>query len=416
MSAWAGNVLRRPVVPTLIAVGVVVASVAGTVAVAGTGGGRGGGARSAAPAGPPPVRNAAWVVDGAHDASSLSALTGFWVGADVVVRGGVDGLHAMKRADGSAAWDLPTPGGGDLCGMSAGVDGGVGIVASHGDSGTRGAAGSADCSVVSGVDLATGKVLWTTPVSSSFGDPDAGAADYAVVGGVAVIDSDRDKAETGILALDLKTGVEKWKHSGECEHRHGAFAVAGAVAEARVAIAEVCQGQETVRVLDAVSGGVVADAPAPVMADAAHPQVLSVDPLAVADGGGNPRAQVSVGKDVLCVGGHEASCWSAHGLAVVPRELPNASAEHHDVYPVLGTRDAARVVTTGVPGHTRASLCRVAADGGVVLEADLSQPVSDYLGRSGTAGSYYVYGDANDLFVVDPRPNGQTAVIDVRLG
>lgn len=412
MSASSRNVWRGPVVPSLIAVGVVVASVAGTVAVAGNGGGRGGSARTATPAGPPPVRNAAWVVDGAHDASSLSALTGFWLGADVVVRGGVDGLHAMKRSDGSAAWDLPTPGSGDLCGMSAGVDSGIGIVASQGDSKTRGASRSADCSVVSGVDIATGKVLWTTPVSSSFGDPDAGAADYAVVNGVAVIDSDRDKAETGIIGLDAKTGVEKWKHSGECEHRPKAFAMAGA----KVAIAEVCQGQETVRVLDAVSGGVVADTGTPVVADAAQPQVLSTDPLAVADGGSNPRAQVSVGKDVLCSAGHAVSCWNAHGAAVVPRGLPNVSGEHHDVYAVFGTGDAARVVTTGVPGHTRASLCRIAADGTVAVEADLSQPVSDYLGRSGTAGTYSVYGDAKDLFLVDPRPNGQAAVIDVRLG
>ncbi|MFD0630700.1 hypothetical protein ACFQ9X_02595 [Catenulispora yoronensis] len=94
-----GNVLRGPVLPSLIAIGVLAASVAGTIAL--TGKDSTASASSPTRTAPPPVRNAAWVVNGAHDAPSLSALTGFWIGPDVVVRGGVDGLHAMKRADGS---------------------------------------------------------------------------------------------------------------------------------------------------------------------------------------------------------------------------------------------------------------------------------------------------------------------------
>ncbi|GAA1998387.1 hypothetical protein [Catenulispora subtropica] len=434
----ATNVLRGPVLPSLIAVGIVAASVVGTVTL--TGKHSGSASAASAPATPPPVRNAAWVVNGAHDAPELSALTGFWIGSDIVVRGGVDGLHAMRRGDGSAAWDLPTPGGGDLCGMSAAVDDGVGIVASQGTTETRGGAGSADCSVVSGVDVTSGKVLWTTPMSSSFGDPDAGAADYAATGGTAIVDSDRDQAETGVVGLDVKTGVQKWKYGGECEHRGKGFSAAGG----HVVVAEVCQGQAKIRVLDAVTGGAVAGAAVPNLGGATHPQVVSADPLVVADDGSSPkalsfgaggpvtvtdlgglfatlsdkgasRAQVSVGKDVLCFGGHQASCWTAGGTPTTPHGLPNEGAEHHDVYPVLGTGATARIVTTGVPGHTRASLCRVTGDGTVVVEADLSQPVSDYLGKSGTAGSYYLYADAKDLYLVDPQPSGRAAVIDVRL-
>jgi hypothetical protein len=86
------------------------------------------------------------------------------------------------------------------------------------------------------------------------------------------------------------------------------------------------------------------------------------------------------------------------------------------VYIVSGGGDAARVITTSVPGHPRASLCRIAADGTVTIEADLSQPASDYLGKNGSASTYYAYSDAKDLYLVDPHPAGETSVIDVRLG
>ncbi|MFD0630699.1 PQQ-binding-like beta-propeller repeat protein [Catenulispora yoronensis] len=330
--------------------------------------------------------------------------------------------------------------------MSAGVDAGVGIVATQGTAQTRVNAAS-ECAVISAIDIASGKVLWTTPASMSFGDPDAGAADYAAAGGMAIIDSDRATAGTGIVALDLKTGEQKWKHPGDCEHRPHAFAVSGT----KVAIAEVCSGQPqaTVKVLDAATGAEVPNAAVPAgaaMAGVSHPEIVSADPVVAVDDGTTPkalsfggvatpvavsgldglmaaltanaatRAQVGVGAGVLCAGGHQAACWGADGKAVAPRGLPNAAAEHHDVYAVVGNADVARVVTTGVPGHPRASLCRVAGDGGVVVEADLSQAVSDYLGKSGNPGSYSVYGDAKDLFLLDPHPNGRAAVIDVRLG
>ncbi|NUP51388.1 MAG: PQQ-like beta-propeller repeat protein [Catenulispora sp.] len=419
----------------------VAASVAGTIALTGNHHSSSGSATQT-PAAPPPVRNAAWVADGAQDASTLSALTGFWIGPDVVVRGGIDGLHAMKRSDGTAAWDLPTPGGGDVCGMSPGIDGGVGIVAAQGTAATL-KGSSASCSVISGIDVASGKVLWTTQLSGPFGDPAAGAADYAALAGMAVVDSDQSGAQVGIVALDLKTGVEKWKHQGDCTHLPHSFAAAGG----RVAIAEVCQNQPqaTVRVLDAATGAAVADAAVPKLPGQPRPFIVTADPVVVADdgdhakalafGAGAPvavsgldglfdapgkqqesRAQVSVGGGVLCASEPTPVCWGTAGQPLVPRGLPNAGAAHQDAYPVVGAADAARLVTVGVATHPRASLCRVAPDGKVVVEADLSQPVSDYLGQNGIAAPYAVYADAKDLFVVDPHPNGRAAVIDVRLG
>src|SRR5205823_3594601 len=95
---------------------------------------------------------------------------------------------------------------------------------------------------------------------------------------------------------------------------------------------------------------------------------------------GPSRAQVTAGRGVVCAGGRQAVCWGATGSVLAVRGLPNAGADHHDVYVVDGGGDAARLITTGVPGHSRASLCRIGTDGSVTVEADLSQPVSDYLG------------------------------------
>jgi hypothetical protein len=420
--------LRGPVLPCLLAVGIAAGSIAGTIAVTGS--------HHKAPVGPavpPPVRNAVWTVDGAHDAPSLGALSGFWIGTDVVVRGSLDGLHAMKRTDGTSAWGLPTPGGGSVCGMSSGLDGGIGIVVSQ-------AAGNGMCSSVSAVDVATGKALWTTQVSTEFGSPDAGAEEYGVESGVAVVDSDQDTSATGVIGLDLHSGAVKWRHSSGCDHRPAAFGVGGG----KVAVAETCQGQAAIHVLDAASGAAAPGVATTPLAAAPHPQILSTDPLVFADDSASPknltfaagthatvtaldgvftnltangpsRAQVAVGGGVLCAG-RQVACWTAGGTPVTPRGLPNADAAHHDAYVVGGSGDAARVITTSVPGHLRASLCRVGADGTVTVEADLSQPVSDYLGKNGYASTYYAYSDAKDLYLVDPHPAGQTSVIDVRLG
>ena len=434
------NALRGPVLPTLLAVGIAAASVVGTIALT-----HKHSSTAAGPTTPPPVHNAAWTVDGAQNAPSLSALTGFWIGTDVVVRGSVDGLHAMKRSDGTSAWDLPTPTGGNVCGMSAAADSktGIGIVVSQGTT-----SGVGSCDAVSAIDIASGKTLWTKDVSAEFGSPEAGAADYGIASGIAVVDSDQNGSATGVIGLDLGTGTVKWRHSAGCDHRPDAFAVTGG----RIALAEACQDQTTVRVLDAATGDPVPGVTPPSVAGTPHPRILSADPLAIADDGSAPkalafgsgappppptppptavsnvdklfsalgangpsRAQITVGKDVLCVGGRIA-CWTARGAAVSPRGLPNDGAAHHNVHVVTGAGDAARVVTGGLPGHPRASLCRIAADGTATVEADLSQPVSDYVGDSGSVGSFYAYGDAKDLYLVSPNPVGQTAVIDVRLG
>ena len=129
------------------------------------------------------------------------------------------------------------------------------------------------------------------------------------------------------------------------------------------------------------------------------------------------RAEVSVGGGVLCIGGPAADCFTMAGQAITLRPLPGALQSPHDVIAVDAlTGDAARVLTIPNAAQPRAVLCRMNADGTYVAEAELSLPVSKFLGADG-AMTYpvFAYGDAKDLILVAQRPGGQSAIVDVRL-
>src|SRR5205807_5955439 len=81
-----------------------------------------------------------------------NATVGSWLYDGLVVRGGVDGVVAYRTAHGDQAWTLPIPGGSDLCAMSPGAPGGVGLVA-------LGPGGH--CRRLVAVDAAPGRQLWT---------------------------------------------------------------------------------------------------------------------------------------------------------------------------------------------------------------------------------------------------------------
>jgi hypothetical protein len=100
----------------------------------------------------------------------------------------------------------------------------------------------------------------------------------------------------------------------------------------------------------------------------------------------------------------------------VLRPLPGAAAERHDVIPVDSlSGDAARVLTVGNDRNPRASLCRVNADGTYVVEAELSLAASEFLGKGGAAAAVFAVSDGKDLVLVAQHPDGNTALVDVRL-
>lgn len=411
------SLLKGPVVPGLLAVGVAVGSVGGVYALLSH--------HRAKAAPPPPLRNAAWTVAGSADAPVASELAGVWVTGDVVVRAGLDGLHAVRRADGATAWDLPVPAReGAVCALSAAAGAGIGVFS------YREEASGKVCEAFAAVDLGTGKVLWS--------GRDAGVQEVALDSGVAVIEG----LTAGVTGRDARTGAVRWKADANeiCNDGPGML-----VADhGRVATVWDCKAPD-VTILDVKTGAKVAKTRPGFSAP--HLGGVTADPLIVADSflrttalsfgstqvrlpasltGMFPlvgdqivtRAEVSVGGGVLCIGGPAADCFTTAGRAIALRPLPGAlQSSPHDVIAVdTLAGDAARVLTIPNAAQPRATLCRVSADGTYVAEAELSLPVSKFLGADG-AMTYpvFAYSDAKDLILVAQRPGGQSAVVDVRL-
>jgi hypothetical protein len=444
-----GRMLRGPLLPALVAVLVVGGSTAGAAALLADGKAT----QTTEPSVPPPLRNAVWTVDAAHDAYDLTSLSGAWVTDAVVVRGGVDGLHAVKRADGSAAWDLPAPGdGGFVCAMSPATDGGIGVL-------SFGAKDSGVCGSVAAVDVATGHVLWTVKTAAVFGGrgdgKDADGAAVAVDGGMVLVDSAKPSAAdpkgvASVVGLAARSGAVKWRHSTTCDHSYSAFAVGGG----RVAVVEACGGTSEVLTLDSGSGAVVGSGsssgmkagaalvamePLVVADDPAKPTALgflgsaaggpgstrlATTPVAGLDGlydtlgaGGLRAPRAATGSGVVCVGRPETACWDAGGRPLVLHGMLDATA-HFVPVDGGGSGDgsgggAASFLTLPTREQPRATLCRVGADGAVTVEAELSLPVSKFLADN-EDGRVFAYGDAKDLVLVAGRPAGSTVVVDVR--
>jgi hypothetical protein len=446
------------VLPALLALAVVGASAAGAAALMSDGTPK----KAATAAVPPPVRNAAWTLDAAHDAYSLTGLSGAWVTDSVVVRGGVDGLHAVQRKDGSAAWDLPVPtDGGFVCAMSSSGDGGVGVV-------SFGLKDAKVCTTVSGIELASGHVLWTAQTAAVFERKEADAAAVAIDGGIALLGSPHPassdaKGLVSVAGLDARSGAVKWKHTTKCDFAYDSFLAAGG----ETTLIEVCGGAANVVTLNSGSGAQVRSLTSPQLKNDAA--LVSLAPLAVADAQTHPAVlafpaaagatatgatastptamtatpvsgldflfssltvdghhlpHAASGGGVLCAAATRATCWDGAGKPLTLRGLPDPAAE---LLPVTGVAPASPsttgTATTGkaatrfilLPTHAqpRAALCRVAADGAVVVEEELSLPVSDMLTKGG-AQQVTAYGDATDLVLMAVSPSGGTAVIDVR--
>jgi hypothetical protein len=408
--------LKGPVIPALLAVGVTAASAAGVFALLDR--------SSAKAAPPPPLRNAAWTVDGPSDAPTASGLAGVWVTGDVVVRASVDGLHAVRRADGKAAWDLPVPtANGAVCALSPVAEAGIGVFSYSQE------VSGQPCESYAAVDLGTGKVLWS--------GHDSSVQEVALDSGVAVV-----RGVAGVTGLDARTGAVKWTAAAKdvCTAGPGML-----VADhGRVATVRDC-ATEDVLVLD-VKTGAKAATTTPGFPATKDLGGISADPLIVADsdlkttalsfGSASavlpapltgmfptlgdqvqPRAEVSIGGGLVCAGGPTPACFTAAGHPVKVRALPGAKQDPHDVVAVDSLAgDAARVITMPNAAQARATLCRINADGTYVEEAELSLPVSKFLGGSGTMTyPVFAYSDAKDLILVAQRPDGHSAIVDVSL-
>lgn len=104
------------------------------------------------------ILKAVWTANATDTAAP--GLVGSWLTPTVVVRGQAAELTGLSLSTGSPAWTFQTPAGTQLCSMSATVGtGGIGVVG-FGSS-------LANCDHLAAVDTRTGKSLWTADLAGS---------------------------------------------------------------------------------------------------------------------------------------------------------------------------------------------------------------------------------------------------------
>ncbi|MFJ5120810.1 PQQ-binding-like beta-propeller repeat protein [Kitasatospora sp. NPDC088548] len=192
----------------------------------GTGGGKAG------------AYNLAWNAAKPANAGSGSQVLGAWGTDKVLVRADTTGIRAVNASDGKEAWTIAPPAGAkEFCTVSHGVNSKhvVAVSLNTGDS---------DCSTVGTVDLTSGKLLWSTKVTTDrLSGPTLSITDKTVV-----------IAGTAIGAVSITDGSPVWQY----QPREKNCSVYSRAAGNQIAISDRCyQGSNTtaqLQIVDAETG------------------------------------------------------------------------------------------------------------------------------------------------------------------
>lgn len=187
----------------------VVAAAAGVTALVVSGGGGSGGGPTGGGTSTPVASGVrqlkqAWMVQNTAG-QAATHLYGGWVTGSYAIRVDQNGVTAYNLSNGSQAWKAAVPKGDQQpCTMSPTLSAdGVATV---------GFGGAAECKVLIGLDTATGRTLWTRPLAKP-GDTLGIFAQTYIQGSVATLIS-----PTLITGLDVSTGKPVWTY-----HQRGEF-------------------------------------------------------------------------------------------------------------------------------------------------------------------------------------------------
>jgi len=165
--------------------------------------------------------------------SSSSLSTPDVVGGLIVVGTGTDGLQAVDAATGTKLWSVAADGG--IPGAPAHADG---LIVFATDSGT-----------VEAVDAATGAKAWM----ASAGDPVIGSV--AIADGTVIVSTNGGETHHGTLvALDLKTGAQRWRTDVGYFGRVGTPGIAGGRVYGSTGLDASAPNSHHVVVLDLATG------------------------------------------------------------------------------------------------------------------------------------------------------------------
>jgi outer membrane protein assembly factor BamB len=250
----------------------------------------------------------AWVAP--HDSSSQLTTVGAWAGHGSVIRIRVDEAVSYDAATGAQQWALQVPGTDVACSISNDT-GAIGLIAYGQD--------STSCDHVMGVDLATGRQLWTDPVSSPYsGNNPTGV--LAIAGSTAIVLTDN-----GIAGIDAQSGRQRWTASAPSDCSFQQVDAAGATAIAMAA----CAGSFWVVSLDPATGKAAWRYHVTEPSDSYQFQVLSVSPTVINDDLTGPRGTSTV--RVFAPGGAVTAAFPVSGIpdsaASGPLALDTASTD-----------------------------------------------------------------------------------------
>ncbi|MFG3053715.1 PQQ-binding-like beta-propeller repeat protein [Kitasatospora sp. NPDC048239] len=198
-----------------------------------TGGTGGGGGKAGA-------YNLAWSAAKPANASSGAQILGIWGAEKTVVRADTTGIRGLGSADGKELWSVAPPAGAkEFCTVSYGVNSKHIAAVSFNT-------GDSDCSTVGAVDISTGKLLWSTKVSTErISSPTLSITDKVIaVGG-----------SNAVGAVSVADGSPVWQF----QPRDKDCSIYGKVAGNQIAVSDRCYGSNAnpksqLQIVDAETG------------------------------------------------------------------------------------------------------------------------------------------------------------------
>ncbi|MEU5219058.1 PQQ-binding-like beta-propeller repeat protein [Streptomyces sp. NPDC020807] len=178
------------------------ASGGGSGEAKGTGGGTGGGGQEKAPEN---VQAKQAFTVPKPKVPDVTDVSGSWVTDKAYVKTGINGITAYDLAKGSTAWTLPLTG--QVCGASRHVTADNKVAILFEASKRVAPRYYQQCTEVGVVDLATGKLLWSTSVTGGSAGDDKARFSEVTVSGKTVAAGGTD----GGAAFDIANGNPRWK-------------------------------------------------------------------------------------------------------------------------------------------------------------------------------------------------------------
>ena len=217
----------------------------------------------------------AWVAP--DDSSSQLTTVGAWASGGSLIRVRVDQAVSYDAATGASQWTLPIPGTDVACGVSGTSSSSTTALIAYGQDSTT-------CDHVMAIDTATGRQIWSDPVTDPYsGNSPTGT--LAVAAGTAIVLTD-----DGIAGVNAASGAQRWTLASPS----GCSFQQLAASAGRVVALAACDGSYDVVSIDPAAGKTAWQHRVTEPSDGYQFQILSASPVVVDDDLTGPRGTSTV--------------------------------------------------------------------------------------------------------------------------